>query len=164
MPATKSFYDFSARSLDGKALPMSRYRGKPLLIVNVASACGFTPQYEGLEALYRRHRTEGLVVLGFPCNQFGQQEPGDPAEIQRFCSTTYGVTFPLAAKVDVNGPGAHPLYQFLKAERPGALGSQAIKWNFTKFLVGPDGQVLQRYAPSTSPEQIEKDILPLLAA
>ncbi len=164
MPATRSFHDFSVRTLDGKALPMARFRGKPLLIVNVASACGFTPQYEGLEALYRRHKAGGLVVLGFPCNQFGEQEPGDAAEIQRFCSTTYGVTFPLAAKVDVNGADADPLFEFLKAAKPGALGSRAIKWNFTKFLVGPDGRVLERYAPSTSPEQIEKDILPLLTA
>jgi len=162
MPATTSLYDFSVRSLDGKTRSLAGYRGKTLLIVNVASGCGFTPQYAGLEALYRRHRRRGLVVLGFPCNQFGQQEPGDAEEIRRFCSLTYDVTFPLAAKVDVNGPRAHPLFQYLKAERPGALGSRAIKWNFTKFLVGPDGRVLRRYSPSTLPEQIERDILPLL--
>lgn len=158
-----SLYDVTLQTLDGTAQSLGRWRGKVLLIVNVASACGFTPQYAGLEAIYRRHKARGLVVLGFPCNQFGQQEPGDAAEIRRFCSKTYDVTFPLFAKVAVNGPTAHPLFKFLKTQRPGVLGSRAIKWNFTKFLVGPDGQVLQRYAPNTTPERIEVDLLPLLS-
>jgi len=155
-------YDFTADLLDGTPHPLRHYRGKTVLVVNVASRCGFTPQYEGLEALYRRHRKAGLVILGFPCDQFGHQEPGDAEEIRQFCSTTYGVTFPMFAKIDVNGPRTHPLYEWLKSERPGLLGSQAVKWNFTKFLVGPDGHVLRRYAPTDTPEQIEADLLPLL--
>ena len=163
MPSpTPSLYGFSVQTLEGRVQSLRRYRGKTLLIVNVASKCGFTPQYSGLEDLYRRHKAHGLRVLGFPCDQFGHQEPGDAAEIRRFCSLTYDVTFPLFAKVDVNGPNAHPLFEFLKARQPGVLGSRAIKWNFTKFLVGPDGEVIRRYAPADTPEQIEKDLLPLL--
>jgi glutathione peroxidase len=158
-----SVHDFEARSIQGRNVPLAKYRGKVLLIVNVASRCGFTPQYTGLEALYRKHKREGLVVLGFPCDQFGHQEPGDEEEIKRFCSTTYDVTFPMFAKIDVNGPATHPLYGHLKSERPGMLGSEAIKWNFTKFLVGRDGQVLRRYAPKDTPEGIERDVVEALA-
>jgi glutathione peroxidase len=160
--STSRLYELSARTLDGDEVPLIRYRGKTLLIVNVASRCGFTPQYAGLEELYRRLNSKGLVVLGFPCDQFGHQEPGDAEEIRRFCSVTYQVTFPLFAKIEVNGPGTHPLYQWLKAEQPGLLGSQAIKWNFTKFLVGPDGTVVRRYAPADPPERIEADLIRLL--
>jgi glutathione peroxidase len=155
-------YDIEVTTIDGRRQTLARYRGKALLIVNVASKCGFTPQYEGLEALYRRHKNRGLVVLGFPCDQFGNQEPGDEAEIRNFCSTTYGVTFPMFAKVEVNGANTHPLYQHLKSARPGLLGSEAIKWNFTKFLVGRDGAVLERYAPKDTPEKIGEDLAPLL--
>ncbi|NTU83576.1 MAG: glutathione peroxidase [Chloroflexales bacterium] len=157
-----SIYDLSANLLDGTPQSFADYQGKVLLIVNVASHCGFTPQYTGLEALYRRHQDEGLVVLGFPCNQFGAQEPGSAAEIQEFCSLSYGVSFPIFAKIDVNGPQTHPLYAYLKAQQPGLLGSQAIKWNFTKFLVDGDGVVRRRYAPADAPEQIERDIVGLL--
>ena len=150
-----TLYDIPATALDGKPGTLAGYRGKVLLIVNVASACGMTPQYKGLEALYRRYKDAGLVVLGFPCNQFGQQEPGNADEIRTFCSTTYDVTFPLFAKIDVNGANAHPLYTFLKEQRPGILGTEPIKWNFTKFLVGRDGAVLDRYAPTTTPEALE---------
>jgi glutathione peroxidase len=163
MPEPASLYAITARTLDGKSETLGHYRGKVLLIVNVASACGFTPQYKGLEALYRRHKPNGLVVLGFPCNQFGHQEPGDADEIRRFCSSTYDVSFPLFEKVEVNGKDAHPLFTFLKTQRPGALGSEAIKWNFTKFLVDRNGAVRDRYAPTTTPEAIEKDILAVLA-
>jgi len=155
MTGPAPLYDIPVTTLDGKPGTLAGYRGKVLLIVNVASACGFTPQYRGLEALYRRYKSEGLEVLGFPCNQFGRQEPGDPEEIRSFCSLTYDVTFPLFAKLEVNGANAHPLYTFLKAERPGILGSGPIKWNFTKFLVGRDGAVLDRYAPTTTPEAME---------
>jgi len=134
------------------------YAGRVLLIVNTASQCGFTPQYEGLEALHRRYEAQGLTVLGFPCNQFGGQEPGDATEIANFCSTTYDVTFPVLAKVEVNGDGADPLFQWLKAEAPGLLGTKRIKWNFTKFLVNRDGEVVGRYAPTTKPEDLSKDI------
>ncbi|MCM3678922.1 glutathione peroxidase [Sphingomonas paucimobilis] len=137
---------------------MSAYAGRVLLIVNTASQCGFTPQYEGLEALHRRYEAQGLTVLGFPCNQFGGQEPGDATEIANFCSTTYDVTFPVLAKVEVNGDGADPLFQWLKAEAPGLLGTKRIKWNFTKFLVNRDGEVVGRYAPTTKPEDLSKDI------
>lgn len=147
---------------DGSATDLSAYRGQVLLIVNVASKCGFTPQYAGLEALYRAHRDAGFTVLGFPCNQFGAQEPGDAAEIANFCSTTYDVTFPVFAKVDVNGADAAPLWRHLKQAAPGLLGSEAIKWNFTKFLVDRDGRVVERYAPTTKPEAIEGDIQTLL--
>jgi glutathione peroxidase len=155
-------YDFSAKTIDGEEQPLEAYRGRPLLIVNVASQCGFTPQYAGLEALYRKHRERGFVVLGFPCDQFGHQEPGDEAEIRQFCSLNYDVTFPLFAKIDVNGAGAHPLYAFLKREAKGLLGSESIKWNFTKFLVGRDGRVVRRYAPTDTPESIDADVAGLL--
>jgi len=157
-----SIYDFEVTTIDGRTRKLSVYRGKTLLIVNVASKCGFTPQYAGLEALYRRYKDKGFVTLGFPCDQFGHQEPGDEAEIKRFCSLTYDVTFPLFAKIDVNGDDAHPLFEYLKSEKKGILGSEAIKWNFTKFLVGKDGVVLKRYAPTDPPESIEPDLLSLL--
>ena len=155
-------YDFSAQTLDGQSKPLSDYRGKVLLIVNVASKCGFTPQYTGLEALQRKYAPGGLEVLGFPCNQFGAQEPGDEAEIASFCSLTYEVSFPMFAKIEVNGPKADPLYAFLKHEKPGLLGTEAIKWNFTKFLVGRDGQVAARFAPNVKPEALEGEIEKLL--
>ena len=151
-------YDFSATTLDGDEQPLKDYKGKALLIVNVASKCGFTPQYTGLEALYRKHKDDGLVVLGFPCDQFGHQEPGDADEIRNFCSTTYDVSFPMFAKVDVNGDKAHPLYKWLKSEKSGFLGTEGVKWNFTKFLVNRDGEVIKRYAPTDTPEKIEKDL------
>ena len=156
-------YDHSARSLDGTERLLSEYRGQVLLIVNVASRCGFTPQYTGLEALYRKYRERGFAVLGFPCNQFGSQEPGTEADIQSFCATTYDVSFPLFAKVEVNGADAHPLYRYLKGERPGILGTEAIKWNFTKFLVGKDGRVLKRYASLDAPGKLGNDIEAALA-
>jgi glutathione peroxidase len=158
-----SVYDFSVRDIDGNERSLAEFRGKTLLIVNVASKCGFTPQYTGLESLWRAGRDKGLVVLGFPCDQFGHQEPGDEAEIRHFCSTSYDVTFPMFAKVEVNGDGAHPLYKWLKREGKGILGSEAIKWNFTKFLVGRDGQVVKRYAPTDTPEKIGKDVQAQLA-
>jgi glutathione peroxidase len=151
-------YDLTVTAIDGSTRAMASYRGHTLLVVNVASACGYTPQYAGLEAIYRRYKDVGLVVLGFPCDQFGHQEPGSDAEIQRFCTATYDVTFPMFSKVKVNGADAHPLYQLLKSEKKGALGLELIKWNFTKFLVGPDGAVLARYGPADTPEAIEKDI------
>ena len=150
-------YDFSAETIDGKPAPLADYRDKVILIVNTASKCGFTGQYAGLEALYRKYRDRGLVVLGFPCNQFGAQEPGDEAEIANFCSLTYDVKFPMFSKIDVNGSGAHPLYQWLKSQKAGLLGGR-IKWNFTKFLVDGDGNVLKRYAPTTKPADIAADI------
>lgn len=156
-------FDFEARTLDGKDQPLSAYRGKAVLVVNVASRCGFTPQYEGLEALYRKLRDRGLVVLGFPCDQFGHQEPGDENEIRNFCSTRYDVTFPMFSKVEVNGANAHPLFQHLKKASPGILGTEGIKWNFTKFLVAPDGRVVKRYGSADKPESIEKDVEKLLA-
>jgi glutathione peroxidase len=159
-----SVYDFDVTTLDGKPQRLSDYRGKTLLIVNVASACGFTPQYSGLEALYRKYRDRGFEVLGFPCNQFGGQEPGSADDIATFCSTKYDVTFPLFAKIDVNGAHAHPLYEHLKSEAPGALGTKAIKWNFTKFLVNKSGDVVERYGSSTTPEQIDADVARLLAS
>lgn len=155
-------YDFQADLLDGTPQKLDAYRGKILLIVNVASKCGFTPQYEGLEALYRAHKDQGFVVLGFPCNQFGHQEPGDASEIRTFCSTKYEVTFPLFAKIDVNGADAHPLYQFLKHAAPGVLGSESIKWNFTKFLIDREGSVVRRYASADKPVKAEEDIRKLL--
>ena len=157
-----SVHDFSARRIDGAEQSLSDYAGQVLLIVNVASRCGFTPQYVGLEALWRKYRERGFAVLGFPCNQFGAQEPDSEAEIARFCTTQYDVSFPLFAKVEVNGDGAHPLYRHLKAAAPGLLGSEAIKWNFTKFLVDRDGRVVRRYAPATAPAEIGKDIERLL--
>jgi glutathione peroxidase len=155
-------YDFTARAIDGSERSLSDYRGQPLLIVNVASRCGFTPQYAGLEALYRKYSDKGLVVLGFPCDQFGHQEPGDEAEIRSFCSTNYDVTFPMFAKIEVNGSDAHPLYRHLKQEATGLLGTEAIKWNFTKFLVDRNGAVVKRYAPTDTPESIEKDLAGVL--
>jgi glutathione peroxidase len=157
----KSVYDFTVKDIDGKDVDLGRYRGKFLLIVNVASKCGFTPQYKGLEALYEELR-DHVEVLGFPCNQFGAQEPGDEAEIKSFCSLTYDVKFPLFQKVDVNGAATAPLYRFLKEERPGILGTEAIKWNFTKFLVDREGRVIKRYAPTDKPEEIKKDLSNLL--
>ncbi|MDT2023632.1 glutathione peroxidase [Methylocella sp. CPCC 101449] len=157
-----NIYDFSARTLAGEDVSLAGYRGKVLLIVNTASQCGFTPQYEGLEALYRDLQGRGLIVLGFPCNQFGAQEPGDAAEIANFCKLTYDVSFPMFAKIDVNGPAASPLYEWLKNEAPGVLGSKAIKWNFTKFLINRDGQVVGRFAPTTKPEALRADIEALL--
>jgi glutathione peroxidase len=157
-------YDFEVRTIDGSTQKLDVYAGQVLLIVNVASRCGFTPQYTGLEALYQRHRDSGFAVLGFPCDQFGHQEPGDEAEIRRFCSVNYQVSFPMYAKVEVNGAQAHPLYRFLKEARPGLLGTEAIKWNFTKFLVGRDGRVLKRYAPSDKPQDLEGDISAALAS
>lgn len=150
-------YDFEAKTIDGRMQPLSAYAGKTLLIVNTASKCGFTPQYAGLQRLHEQYGPHGLVVLGFPCNQFGGQEPGEEAEIARFCQVNFGVTFPLFAKVDVNGPHAHPLFGHLKKAAPGLLGSEAIKWNFTKFLVTPDGKVT-RYAPTDRPESLESAI------
>ena len=149
-----SVYDFSAVALDGKPAPLAEHRGKVLLIVNTASKCGFTPQYEGLEALWRKYRDRGLVILGFPCNQFGAQEPGNAEEIASFCSLTYDVSFPMMSKVEVNGPGADPLYAFLKHEKKGLLGSEGIKWNFTKFLIDKTGKVVSRYAPTDKPEAL----------
>lgn len=159
-----SIYDFTARVADGSPAPLGDYRGQVLLIVNTASKCGFTPQYEGLEALYRRHKADGFAILGFPCNQFGAQEPGDAAEIVSFCSLTYDVTFPVLGKIEVNGPGADPLFEYLKQERNGLLGSAAIKWNFTKFLIGRDGKVLGRFAPTTKPQDLEGAVAKALAA
>ena len=154
-----NLYDIDLVTIDGKPQKMDVYSSKTLLIVNVASECGFTPQYVGLQALYDKFRDRGLVVLGFPCNQFGHQEPGCEAEIEQFCTRNYRVTFPLFGKIDVNGVNAHPLYKFLKSEKPGILGTEAIKWNFTKFLLGSDGTVLKRYGSSDKPEAIEADLL-----
>ncbi len=158
-----SLHNFSAVDIDGREQPLARYAGRVALVVNVASRCGFTPQYAGLESLWRRYRDRGLVVLGFPCDQFGRQEPGDEAEIKAFCSATYDVTFPLFAKISVNGPDAHPLYRWLKAAAPGVLGTPAIKWNFTKFLLDRHGRPRRRYAPRTPPDRLEADIVTLLA-
>ena len=163
MAADPSLYDIDVRTIAGDTQSLGAYRGKTLLIVNVASQCGFTPQYAGLEALFRKYKEQGLVVLGFPCNQFGRQEPGTEADIQNFCTSSYDVTFPLFAKIEVNGPGTHPLYQRLKSSQPGLLGTQAIKWNFTKFLVDAGGEVVARYAPSDTPERIDGDIAKLLS-
>ena len=151
-------YEFEAVDIHGVTRRLSEFRDKTLLIVNVASACGYTPQYAGLEALYREHKDAGLVVLGFPCNQFGAQEPGTEAEIQDFCQTKYDVTFPLFAKVNVNGDQAHPLFKWLRSEKKGIFGTESIKWNFTKFHVGPDGHVIKRYGSGDTPEAIGKDI------
>ena len=151
-------YDFSAVTLDGSELSLATFKDKTFLIVNVASKCGFTPQYAGLEALYRKYADQGFVVLGFPCDQFGHQEPGDAQEIRHFCSVNYDISFPLFAKIEVNGSNAHPLYRYLKASAKGLLGSEAIKWNFTKFLVDRQGQVIRRYAPTDTPEKIETDL------
>lgn len=158
-----SIHDIAVETITGEQQRLSDFRGRTLLVVNVASACGYTPQYEGLERLYRAHRDNGLEVLGFPCNQFGGQEPGTNHEIASFCSLTYDVTFPMFARIDVNGEHAHPLYRALKQAKPGLLGTEAIKWNFTKFLVGPDGTVLARYGPGDKPEAIEPEIVAQLA-
>jgi glutathione peroxidase len=157
-----SVYDYSAKTLDGQEVNLADYRGKVLLIVNTASKCGFTPQFEGLEALYREYQERGLTVLGFPCNQFGAQEPGNAEEIASFCSLTYDVTFPMLAKIDVNGPSAHPLYTFLKKAQKGVLGTEGIKWNFTKFLIDRDGEVVERFAPTTKPEDLKAAVEALL--
>jgi len=158
-----TIYRFSAVTLSGAPLALDTFRGQVLLIVNTASRCGFTPQYQGLQALYREYRDRGFAVLGFPCNQFGAQEPGDSQAIGEFCAMNYQIDFPIFEKIEVNGDGAHPLYAFLKASAPGVLGSEAIKWNFTKFLIGRDGCVKQRYAPLTAPETLRGDIEALLA-
>ena len=159
-----TIYDFEAQSIDGKPVALEQFRGRPMLIVNTASACGFTPQFGGLEQLHQTYGARGLVVLGFPCNQFGSQDPGSNEDIATFCQRNFGVSFPMMSKIDVNGPEAHPLYQWLAAEAPGLLGSKAIKWNFTKFLVGKDGQVIKRYAPQDAPASLAKDIAAALAA
>ena len=153
-----TLYDFTVDDIEGHPVSLDRYKGKVLLVVNTASKCGFTPQYKGLESLYRKYRERGLEVLGFPCNQFGAQEPGSAQEIATFCEANYEVTFPLFAKVDVNGDAAAPLYRYLKHEKPGLLGTEAIKWNFTKFLVDRNGSVVARYAPNDTPESIEADV------
>jgi len=157
-----NIYDFTAETLDGKPAPLSDWQGKVVLIVNTASKCGFTPQYAGLEGLYRKYRDKGFVVLGFPCNQFGAQEPGDAAEIANFCSLTYDVDFPMMRKIDVNGPKAHPLYAYLKKAKKGLLGSEGIKWNFTKFLVDRKGEAVGRFAPTDTPQSLEGAIEALL--
>lgn len=162
--AMNSIYDFEALSIDGKSVPLKKYKDKPLLIVNTASACGFTPQFAGLEELHTTYGKKGLVVLGFPCNQFGAQDKGSNDEIAEFCQLNYGVSFPMMAKVDVNGADAHPLYQWMAKEAPGLLGTKAIKWNFTKFLIGRDGQVIKRYAPTDTPQSLAKDIEAVLAS
>jgi glutathione peroxidase len=157
-----SVYDFKVTDLEGRERPLAEYRGQTLLIVNVASKCGFTPQYSGLEALYRKLQDRGFAVLGFPCNQFGSQEPGSAAEIRSFCSLRYDVSFPLFAKIEVNGGKADPLYRYLKQAAPGVLGSERIKWNFTKFLTDRSGQVLRRYAPIHKPARLENDVVAAL--
>jgi glutathione peroxidase len=159
-----TIYDFEALSIEGKPAHLSTQRGKVLLIVNTASACGFTPQFAGLENLWETYRDKGLVIVGFPSNEFGGQDPGSNGEIATFCQRNYGVSFPMMGKVQVNGADAHPLWQWLTAEAPGVLGTKAVKWNFTKFLVGKDGKVLKRYAPNDTPESLAKDIEAALAA
>jgi glutathione peroxidase len=157
-----TFYDYTVKNEKNADQPLSAYKGKVVLVVNVASKCGFTPQYAGLEELYRKFKDNNFVIVGFPCNQFGAQEPGNAEEIQSFCKLTYDVTFPVMAKVEVNGENASPVYRFLKEKAPGILGTEAIKWNFTKFLVDQNGNVVNRYAPNTEPKAIEKDIVKLL--
>ena len=156
-------FDFTVKDINGKPQKLAKYKGKTLLIVNTASKCGFTPQYKGLQALHDKYHEQGLEVLGFPCNQFGHQDPGNNSEIGEFCQRNYGVSFPMFAKIDVNGGDAHPLYKFLTKEAKGILGTEAIKWNFTKFLIGRDGNVIDRYAPTTKPEDMVKDIEKALA-
>jgi glutathione peroxidase len=163
-PTMPSICDFEALQISGTSVPLKQYQGKAMLIVNTASACGFTPQFAGLEELHKAYGDKGLVVLGFPCNQFGSQDKGSNDEIAEFCQLNYGVSFPMMAKIDVNGSGAHPLYQYLTKEAPGLLGSKAIKWNFTKFLIGKDGSVLKRYAPTDTPKSLAGDIERALAA
>ena len=153
-----TLYDFTVDDIEGHPVTLDRYKGKALLVVNTASKCGFTPQYKGLEALYRKYREQGLEVLGFPCNQFGAQEPGNEQEIATFCETNYDVTFPMFSKIDVNGAATAPLYRYLKHEKPGLLGTEAIKWNFTKFLVDRNGKAVARYAPTDTPESLEADV------
>jgi glutathione peroxidase len=162
--ADTTIYDFEALSIEGKPAHLSTQRGKVILVVNTASACGFTPQFAGLERLWEDYRDKGLVIVGFPSNEFGGQDPGSNDEIATFCQRNYGVSFPMMAKVKVNGAEAHPLWQWLTAQAPGLLGTQAVKWNFTKFLVGKDGKVLKRYAPNDAPESLRKDITAALAA
>jgi glutathione peroxidase len=162
--SSPSVYDFEALSITGQAVPLASQRGQVLLIVNTASACGFTPQFAGLEKLWQTYKDRGLAIVGFPSNEFGSQDPGSNDEIASFCQLNYGVSFPMMAKVKVNGADAHPLWQWLKAQAPGLLGTEGIKWNFTKFLVGRDGQVLKRYAPTDTPESIAKDIEKALAS
>ena len=157
-----TFHDFTVDDIGGKPVNLDQYKGKVVLVVNTASKCGFTPQYKGLEALYRKYKEQGLEVLGFPCNQFGAQEPGSEQEIATFCETNYDVTFPMFRKVDVNGDSAAPLYKFLKSAKPGLLGTEAIKWNFTKFLVDRSGKVVARHAPTAAPQGLKKDIEALL--
>ena len=163
-PDAHTVYDFDARQIDGQDIALSAFKGQVMLIINTASQCGFTPQFGGLEALHQAYGGQGLGVLGFPCNQFGAQDPGTDSDIASFCQVNYGVSFPMMSKVNVNGPAAHPLYQWLRAEAPGLLGSQSIKWNFTKFLVGKDGKVIKRYAPLDKPADLAKDIEAALAA
>ena len=160
---TGSVYDFECDTTAGKKKSLSDYKGKVLLVVNTASKCGFTPQFEGLETLYEKYQPKGLEIIGFPCNQFGKQDPGSNGEITEFCQLNYGVSFPMMAKIEVNGSGADPLYKHLKKEAPGALGSKGIKWNFTKFLIDTEGNVLKRYGSTTKPQDLEKDIVKLLA-
>ena len=162
--ADQSLADFETTAIDGKKVELARWAGKVVLIVNTASRCGFTPQFAGLESLWKTYGPKGLVVVGFPCNQFGGQDPGNDAEIGQFCQVNYGVSFPMMSKIDVNGSGAHPLYRWLTAEAPGLLGTEAIKWNFTKFLVGKDGHVIRRYAPQDAPDSLASDIERALAA
>jgi glutathione peroxidase len=163
MNTSQSIYDFGAKTIDGSEARLDAFKGKALLVVNVASKCGFTPQYKGLEALYKKYKDKGFEVLGFPCDQFGHQEPGDEKEIKDFCSLTYDVSFPMFAKIKVNGDDAHPLYKYLKSQEKGFLGTEFIKWNFTKFLIDKNGNVVKRYGSADKPESIEKDIEPLLA-
>jgi len=158
-----SIYDFEALQIDGKTVPLKNFEGKVMLIVNTASACGFTPQFAGLEELHKSYGAKGLVVVGFPCNQFGAQDKGSNEEIAEFCQLNYGVSFPMMAKIEVNGAGAHPLYRWLTKEAPGVLGTQAIKWNFTKFLIGKDGHIVKRYAPTDTPQSLAKDLEAALA-
>lgn len=158
----QSIYDFNVKTIEGKETTLAPYRGKVMLIVNVASKCGYTPQYDGLQALYEKYQEKGLVILGFPCNQFAGQEPGTEKEIQNFCRVNFGVTFPMFAKIEVNGENTHPLYLYLKSEQPGILGTEAIKWNFTKFLVDREGNVVARFGSSTKPKEIEAEIETLL--
>ena len=158
-----NIYQFETKSIQGQESSLDQYQGKVLLVVNTASRCGFTPQFKGLEELYQSHKDEGLVILGFPCNQFGSQDPGSDGEIEEFCQLNYGVSFPMHSKVEVNGRRTDPLFDYLKNTAPGVLGSKKIKWNFTKFLVNKDGKVLKRYSPMTKPEQLEKDIKKALA-
>ena len=164
MPSTESLYDLTFTDNHGEEVSLADFTGKPVLVVNTASKCGFTPQYDDLQKLHEELGPQGLVVLGFPCDQFGNQEPGSEADIQQFCSLNYDVSFPMFAKIEVNGAGTHPLYQQLKAAKPGILGTEGIKWNFTKFLVGRDGRVLARYAPTDTPESLTADIAAALSA